>query len=206
MTDSTKQENELLAWVDLETTGLDPRSDVIYEIAVVVTDGNVYWREVGPNLVIHQEQLPTDEYVINMHTSSGLLKEVELSQLTTAEAEQQVLDWLMEFTHAEPGQIRLAGSTIAFDRSFLAEHMPKLEAWFHYRSMDVSSIHGAMYRWLPALAEHVPETKDGHRALDDILESIDRFQYYRNALVQQSVNLEQSLRREKEKALFRGGW
>lgn len=171
----------LLAWVDLETTGLRKRGeDSILEIAVIVTDGQLREQWYGPNLVLRStegelSQMP--ENVQEMHKHSGLWADCLESRLGVEEAESEVLAFLKQF--AEPGQVQLAGSTVNFDREFMETWMPDLAAWFHYRSMDVSSFKEAFKRWIPQLVEEMPKDQNAHRALADIEESIRALDFFR---------------------------
>lgn len=185
--------SNLLAFIDLETTGLDPAEASILEIAVIVTDGDLHSANVGPNLVLHAETREMPEVVREMHTTSGLLDDVAQSGLKVWDAERQVLEFLREFD--EPGKIPLAGSSVHFDRKFLAYHMPDLEAWFHYRNVDASSLGEVMRRWFPAIHARAPEKREIHRAFADIQDSIRLMRYYRN-----------SLGPREEKTALRKGW
>jgi len=172
-----------LIWIDLEMTGLDPDTDVIVEIAVIVTNGDLAEVHEGPNLVIGatEEQLATmDDVVVEMHTSSGLLDELD-GGVTMAEAEQQVLDYIKAWV-PEPRRAPLAGNSVGTDRGFLARDMPTLEAYLHYRVLDVSSIKELARRWYPRVYFNSPTKHGGHRALADIRESIEELRYYRGAI------------------------
>lgn len=173
-----------LVWIDLEMTGLDPDVDVILEIAVVVTDGSLESVIEGPELVIHADDSALDAMapvVQEMHALSGLTEAVRQSQSTVAEGEQQALEFVKAHV-PEPGHAPLAGNSVHADRAFLRKHMPDLEAWFHYRNVDVSTIKELTRRWNPDVLEHAPEKGGGHRALADILESINELKYYRETV------------------------
>ncbi len=173
----------MLAWIDLEMTGLDPVTDVIVEIATLVTDDDLEIIAEGPDLVVHQ---PPDalaamgDYVRTMHTRSGLLPEIEASTVTLSDAGAATLEFLQ--THIpEPGTVPLCGNSIGTDRRFLAAHLPDIENFLHYRSIDVSTIKELARRWRPEVADAAPDKAGGHRALDDIRESVAELRHYRTA-------------------------
>jgi oligoribonuclease len=172
----------MLAWMDLEMTGLDPAVDVIVEIATLITDDDLELVAEGPDLVIHQPpevlagMLPI---VREMHTKSGLLPAIAASTISLQEAGDQTLAFLREHI-AEPRLVPLCGNSIGTDRRFLALHLPAIEEFLHYRSVDVSSVKELLKRWNPSLLEGAPEKASGHRALDDIRESLDELRYYRD--------------------------
>ena len=175
-------ENDRLVWIDCEMTGLDPAIDELVEIAVVVTDFNLEILDPGLQLVIKASDAAManmDEFVQNMHATSGLDKEIPHG-LPLAEAEARVLEYVRRFVPLER-KAPLAGNTIGTDRMFLAKYMPALDAYLHYRNVDVSSIKELSRRWLPRVYFNAPEKHGGHRALADILESIRELQYYRLA-------------------------
>jgi oligoribonuclease len=176
----------MLAWMDLEMTGLDPSNDVIVEIATIVTDDNLELVVEGPDLVIHQpaEKLANMvDIVREMHTTSGLLPEIEKSTITLEEAGAQTLTFLKEQI-PEVRSVPLCGNSIGTDRRFLAAYLPEIEDYLHYRSVDVSSVKELIRRWNPVLLDGAPEKAGGHRALDDIRESIDELRYYRGCAFQ----------------------
>lgn len=171
-----------LVWIDLEMTGLDPDTDVIVEIATVVTDGTLEAVEQGPDLVVGApaaalKAMP--DVVRRMHTASGLLDEVAATDRTVAAAEQATLSFVR--THVPgPSSAPLAGSSVHADRMFLRRYMPTLEAYLHYRNVDVSTLKELARRWQPAVLDAAPAKQDRHRALDDILESIAELRHYRD--------------------------
>lgn len=174
---------ENIVWIDLETTGLDPETHVVLEIAVVVTDKhlNVLAQEA---LVVHHHNgalVDLDEWVQEQHRASGLLEEVRRSTLTLAKAEAAVLELVAAF--CPPRACPLAGSSVCFDRRFLMRHMPKLDAHLSYRQIDVSSFKELVKRWYPAKALSNGASAK-HRALSDILESIEELRYYRSTVFQ----------------------
>jgi oligoribonuclease len=174
----------MLAWIDLEMTGLDADRDVILEIAVLVTDDDLAVVAEGPDLVVHApaEALDAmDAVVVKMHGDSGLTKEVGASTLSLADAGTAVLDFLRQHLPAA-GTVPLCGNSIATDRRFLARHLPEVDAWFHYRSVDVSTVKELCRRWYPAAYKAAPTKAGGHRAMDDIRESVAELAYYRSTI------------------------
>jgi oligoribonuclease len=171
----------VLAWIDLEMTGLDPATDTIVEIASLVTDDDLTIVAEGPSLVIHQppEVLELmNDLVRNMHTRSGLLGEIAASTTSISDAEAQTLAFLTEHLGAARS-VPLCGNTIGTDRRFLAAYMPSVENFLHYRSVDVTTVRELLVRWNPAALEGLPAKADGHRALDDIRESVAELAHYR---------------------------
>ncbi|HVN47073.1 MAG TPA: oligoribonuclease [Steroidobacteraceae bacterium] len=173
---------DFLVWIDLEMTGLKPDSDVIIEIATVVTDKELAIVAEGPVLAIHHGDdvlACMDQWNQRQHGSSGLLARVRASRVTTAEAQQRTLEFLLPLVTA--GSSPMCGSSICQDRRFLARHMPELERFFHYRNLDVSTLKELARRWAPAVAEGF--VKQGtHLALADIHESIRELRHYRARL------------------------
>ena len=171
----------MIIWMDLEMTGLDPATQVIVEIATLVTDDDLNIVEEGPDLVIFQpdEALAAmDDFVTNMHTVSGLLPEIKASTISHDEAMRLTLEFIKKHS-PEPRKIPLAGNSIGTDRRFLAKYMPEIEDWLHYRCIDVSSVKELVKRWYPGL-EHARPGKGGtHRAMDDIRESVAELRFYR---------------------------
>lgn len=174
----------MLAWMDLEMTGLDPDRHVIVEIATLLTDDNLELIAEGPDLVVHQP--PTamaemDDFVRKMHTKSGLLPQIESSTISLEDAAAQTLAFLREHIK-EPRSVPLCGNSIGTDRRFLAKHTPEIEEFLHYRSVDVSTIKELSRRWYPEVLDNAPAKALGHRALDDIRESVAELAYYRSTV------------------------
>lgn len=174
----------MLAWMDLEMTGLDPDRHVIVEIATLITDDNLELVAEGPDLVIHQpaEALAhMDDFVREMHTRSGLLAQIEASTVSPQEAAAQTLAFLRAHI-PEARTVPLCGNSIGTDRRFLARWFPAIEEHLHYRSVDVSTIKELAKRWYPETLTAAPRKARGHRALDDIRESLDELRFYREHL------------------------
>jgi oligoribonuclease len=174
----------MLAWIDLEMTGLDPARHTIVEIASLVTDDDLTIIEEGPDLVVHaspDELAQMDDVVRNMHTTSGLLADMEASTLTLAEAGDQTLTFLKKHIR-QPRTVPLAGNSIGTDRRFLATFLPEIEDYLHYRSVDVSTIKELCRRWRPEVYKAAPAKRGGHRALQDIRESVGELAYYHGAI------------------------
>jgi oligoribonuclease len=170
--------------MDLEMTGLDPARDVIVEIATLVTDDDLAVVAEGPDLVVHQppEALARmDEVVRTMHKASGLLAAVEASTVSLEEAGRATLDFIRSHA-AIPRTVPLCGNSIGTDRRFLATYLPDIESHLHYRSIDVSTVKELCRRWYPEAFAAAPEKAGGHRALDDIRESVAELAYYRSAV------------------------
>lgn len=168
-----------LVWLDLEMTGLDCDRDVILEVAAVVTDSELHIIAESPNMVIShppEAYAHMDEWNVKHHNESGLIARVKESLISLEEAEAALLQMVSK--HVEQGDSPLCGNSIWQDRRFLIRYMPTLEAYFHYRNIDVSSIKELVRRWQPQLLEQVNK-KHAHRALDDIKESIAELQLYR---------------------------
>ena len=173
-----------LIWIDLEMTGLSPSTDRIIEIAVVVTDAQITRRVEGPVLAVHQsnEVLDAmDAWNKGTHGRSGLIDRVKASELDEAAAEARVLAFLKQFVPA--GKSPMCGNSICQDRRFLAKDMPALEAFFHYRNLDVSTLKELARRWKPGVLEGFKKTQ-AHTALADVHESIDELLHYREHLLQ----------------------
>jgi oligoribonuclease len=172
-----------LIWIDLEMTGLMPESDSIIEIATVVTDAELEIIAEGPNLAIHQPDsvlARMDEWNRRQHGASGLAERVKASAVTVADAEARTLAFLS--THVAPGASPMCGNSVCQDRRFLARYMPTLERFFHYRSLDVSTVKELARRWAPPVAAGMVK-ESAHLALADIHESIRELRFYRERLL-----------------------
>ena len=172
-------ENPPLVWVDCEMTGLDLDRDALIEIAVLVTDEELNVLGDGIDLVIKTDDDRLKEMspeVRNMHTESGLLAKIA-DGVTMSVAEERILEYLAKFT--APGKSPIAGNSIGMDRNFINRDMPKLGAFLHYRSVDVSSIKELARRWYPKVYFNAPKKTGNHRALGDIQDSIAELKYYR---------------------------
>ena len=176
-----------LVWIDLEMTGLNTATDEIIEIATVVTDKRLNEIAEGPVLVVHQPKEVMDSmdaWNTRQHRESGLVERVLASELTLAEAERLTLDFLS--LHVEQGASPMCGNSICQDRRFLARQMPSLEAFFHYRNLDVSSLKILAQLWAPAVAGAFSK-ESSHRALQDIRDSIAELRHYRDTLFSQQA-------------------
>lgn len=175
----TEVSPENLVWIDLEMTGLDPDTDQIIEIATIITDSDLNIMEEGPVVAIHQSDAVLegmDEWNTTHHTRSGLVKRVQESQHNETDAQSITIDFLSRWVEA--GVSPMCGNSICQDRRFLARHMQELEAFFHYRNLDVSSIKELAKRWAPEV--HKGVRKEGlHLALSDIRDSINELRHYR---------------------------
>lgn len=174
----------VLAWMDLEMTGLDPDRHVIVEIATVITDDDLAVVAEGPDLVLHArpDQLAAmDEVVRTMHTKSGLLPAIEASTTDLEQAGLATLDFLKQHLPSA-GSTPLCGNSIGTDRRFLTKWLPEVDRYLHYRSVDVSTVKELARRWYPQAAAEQPKKVGSHRALDDILESIEELRYYRRTI------------------------
>ncbi|MGA8332300.1 MAG: oligoribonuclease [Mycobacterium sp.] len=172
---------DLLVWIDCEMTGLDLSSDKLIEIAVLVTDADLNVLGDGVDVVIHADDAALSsmaDVVTDMHTRSGLIEEVRSSTVDLATAEKAALDYIRKYVK-QPKTAPLAGNSIATDRGFIARDMPALDAFLHYRMIDVSSIKELCRRWYPRIYYGQPAKGLAHRALADIQESIRELQYYR---------------------------
>lgn len=177
------QDQNHLVWIDMEMTGLDPDGDRIIEIALVVTDGALNTVAEAPVLVVHQTDAvmaAMDDWNKGTHARSGLIEKVRASTLEEAEVEVRMLAFMTQ--HVPSRTSPMCGNSICQDRRFLARYMPNLEAYFHYRNLDVSTLKELVKRWRPELAKGL--TKHGkHEALADIYESIEELKYYREHFI-----------------------
>ena len=172
-----------LIWVDMEMTGLDPDNDRIIEVAVVVTDSNLNVLAEGPVFAIHQSDATLDgmdAWNKGTHGRSGLIDRVKASTVSEADAEKALIDFLKNFVPS--GKSPMCGNSICQDRRFMARGMPKLEAFFHYRNLDVSTLKELCKRWKPELASGFKKHQK-HTALADIMESIEELKYYREHFI-----------------------
>jgi len=175
--------------MDLEMTGLEPARHVIVEIATIVTDDELEVVAEGPDLIVRaseDELRRMDDFVRNMHTSSGLLDAIRVATVTLEEAGTATLEFIREHV-PEPRTVPLCGNSIGTDRRFLDVYLPEIEKHLHYRSVDVSTIKELAKRWYPEVIAAAPPKTSTHRALDDIRESIAELRYYRTALFKPSA-------------------
>ncbi|MFT3802945.1 MAG: oligoribonuclease [Burkholderiaceae bacterium] len=172
-----------LVWLDMEMTGLVPEVDRIIEIAVVVTDSQLDILAQSEAFAIHQPDSvldAMDQWNTATHGRSGLTGRVRASTWTESRVERALLDWLQPWV--PPGKSPMCGNSIGQDRRFMARYMPQLEAWFHYRNLDVSTLKELCRRWQPAIAKGFAK-RSAHTALADIIESIEELRYYREHLL-----------------------
>jgi oligoribonuclease len=177
------QDPNALVWIDLEMTGLDPNTDHILEIATIITDSELNIVAQGPVLAVRQPDAvlaAMDEWNKRTHGASGLIERVKASTLNIADVERQTLEFIQPFVPKNKSP--LCGNGICQDRRFLARLMPQLEAWVHYRNLDVSTLKELVRRWKPEIYDGF-EKKNTHKALDDILESIAELKYYREHFI-----------------------
>jgi oligoribonuclease len=173
------QEPTHLIWLDMEMTGLNPDGDRIIEVAMIITDSQLNVVAESPVIAVHQSDSvldAMDDWNKNTHGKSGLVARVKASTVSEAQAEQVLLAFLQQ--HVPAGKSPMCGNSICQDRRFMARWMPKLEEYFHYRNLDVSTLKELCKRWRPELAKGVVK-KGKHEALADILESIEELRYYR---------------------------
>jgi oligoribonuclease len=173
------QDAENLIWIDLEMTGLDPDQDLIIEIATVITDKNLNILAEGPVMAVHQSDetlAKMDDWNQKHHGESGLIQRVKESHVDAALAEAKTLEFLAQWLPARTSP--MCGNSICQDRRFLYRYMPKLEAFFHYRNLDVSTVKELAGRWAPQVRDGFSK-KASHKALDDIIESIEELKHYR---------------------------
>ncbi|MCL1839334.1 MAG: oligoribonuclease [Propionibacteriaceae bacterium] len=172
-----------MVWIDCEMTGLNVETDNLIEVAALVTDANLNVLGDGVDIIIRPSAAALaqmDAFVRDMHTSSGLLECLD-GGLSLAEAEDQVLEYVKTYV-PQAGKVPLAGNSVGMDRAFLARYMPKLESYVHYRNIDVSSIKELAKRWYPKVYYNAPEKASNHRALADIIESIEELRFYRETI------------------------
>lgn len=177
------QNPQNLIWIDLEMTGLDPDRDVIIEMATIVTDSDLNTLAEGPVIAIHQPEeilAGMDEWNTRQHGQSGLTQRVRESTVSMAEAEAQTLAFLEQWVPKRSSPI--CGNSICQDRRFLYRHMPRLEGYFHYRNLDVSTLKELAARWAPQVRESIKKGNT-HLALDDIRESIAELRHYRDHFI-----------------------
>ena len=175
----TQQSKENLVWIDLEMTGLDPERERIIEIATLITDSQLNYVAEGPNFIIKQPQDfldGMDEWNQKQHGSSGLIDEVKKSVITEQVAEIETLEFVSKYVGEKVSP--MCGNTVSHDRRFLSKYMPRLEAYFNYRHIDVSSFKEVAVRWMNEA--QVYEKKGSHRALGDIKESVEELRFYKN--------------------------
>jgi len=174
--------SDVLVWLDMEMTGLDPARERIIEIATILTDGQLTEIAVGPELVIHQADdvlAAMDDWNTKHHGASGLTLRVKESTVSDADAEAQTIAFIDAHVSTRDRPV-LAGNSIHQDRRFIRRYMPALEKRLHYRMVDVSTIKELARRWYPQIVAKQPQKHDTHRALDDIRESIDELRFYRS--------------------------
>ncbi len=172
-----------LIWIDLEMSGLNPDSDCILEVATIVTDEGLNIVAEGPALAVHQSESvleAMDEWNRRTHGDTGLIERVRVSTLAESEVEQRTLEFLQRYV--PKGRSPMCGNSICQDRRFLARWMPALEAWFHYRNLDVSTLKELARRWKADVYGSVVK-RNTHRALDDVRESIEELRHYRRQLL-----------------------
>lgn len=173
------QDQNYLVWLDMEMTGLEPDTDHIIEVAMIVTDSQLNTVAESPVVVVHQPDSvldAMDEWNKGTHGRSGLIDRVKASTMSEAEAEQVLLEWMKQYVPARTTP--MCGNSIGQDRRFMARWMPQLEAYFHYRNLDVSTLKELAKRWNPEVYKGV-QKKGAHAALADILESIEELKHYR---------------------------
>ena len=183
MTDTPAPRQDLLVWIDLEMTGLDPNRERIIEVATLITDNDLALVAEGPVLAVHQPDSlldAMDNWNQKTHGESGLVARVKASRVDTAEAERRTLDFLKAYV--KPGSSPMCGNSVHQDRRFLEREMPELLAFFHYRNLDVSTVKELAKRWNPG-AKAGFEKRNTHQALDDIRESVAELAHYRNTFL-----------------------
>lgn len=181
MTDQSTEmdKKQTLIWIDLEMTGLFPETDLIIEIATLITDAQLNIIAEGPVFAVHQSDAALaamDDWNQRTHGNSGLIDRVKASTINAAEAERQTLEFLEQYS--ERGASPMCGNSICQDRRFLARYMPQLESFFHYRNLDVSTVKELAKRWVPDVAKGLNK-QSSHQAMDDIKDSVSELTYYR---------------------------
>lgn len=175
--------DQRLIWLDMEMTGLDPEKERIIEVAVIITEADLTFVAEGPVLVIHQSDAlldAMDKWNQSTHAKSGLITKIKASTITEADAEDQLLAFLAQYVPA--GKSPMCGNTIGQDRRFMVKYMPRLESYFHYRNLDVSTLKELSLRWKPEVYKSfVKQSK--HEALADIYESIEELKHYREHFI-----------------------
>lgn len=174
------QDQTHLIWLDMEMTGLEPDRDRIIEIAIVITDTRLETVAEGPVIAVHQPDAvldAMDDWNKNTHGKSGLIDRVRASSISEAEAERQMLEFVTAYLPKRTSP--MCGNSVCQDRRFMARYMPELEAWFHYRNLDVSTLKELAKRWCPVVYDSI-QKKGRHEALSDIYESIDELRHYRD--------------------------
>ena len=180
------QNDTHLVWVDMEMSGLDPDKDVVLEVALVVTDKDLNLVEEGPVLVVHQSDAvldAMDSWNKGTHGKSGLVDKVKASTLSEADVAARMIEFMKR--HVGERKSPMCGNSICQDRRFMARHLPKLEAYFHYRNLDVSTLKELAGRWRPELKDGFKKA-NSHTALADIQESIEELKYYRDTFIRMS--------------------
>ncbi len=181
-----QKHHDYLVWMDLEMTGLDPNVDTILEIATIITDGQLNTVAEGPNIVIYQPDAVLDvmgDWCKGHHGDSGLTAKVRASSISMLDAEQQSLEFIK--THVPEGVSPLCGNSIHQDRRFLVPYMPRLEAYLHYRNIDVSTVKELTRRWYPNI--EAPKKAGEHLALADVRESIEELKFYREKVFSSNI-------------------
>jgi oligoribonuclease len=176
--------SDVLLWLDMEMTGLEPDRERIIEVATILTDAQLVEMAAGPDLVVHQDDTvlaAMDEWNTSHHVASGLVERVRASTTTDAEAEARTLAFIAEHVGAKDRPV-LAGNSIHQDRRFIRRYMPALDKRLHYRMVDVSTLKELARRWYPEALAKQPPKKESHRALDDVRESIAELRFYREHL------------------------
>ena len=184
-----RKNEQNLVWIDLEMTGLDTQKDTIIEIATIVTDSDLNILEEGPVMAIFTPDSvlnKMDLWCTTQHNSSGLISRVKNSSISLEDAELETLDFLQDLV--PQGKSPMCGNSICQDRRFLARLMPKLESYFHYRNLDVSTLKELAQRWSPRVAEGLKK-ESKHLAIDDIRDSIEELKYYRKYFINNHINV-----------------